>query len=313
MPDYSEYIIKKKDRIEFYNHPRGDYTFICDMFWGYEESVEIIKNQSKIEESKFDNAFSRIIIDETKKEITVKLDIFEHKNGVGILVNQLYLKLLKTQWKDWTIKYAEEGYDDFMRFLIENDYFEDKEYSLKRLNESSEDYLKNAWDEPVGTIVSTIQDGNLRYGLIQRNLAEIISEGEKMLNLKLDNTIPQDKIPFGGIHVNKDEQTVFIWYSLPSPKFKRWTEQYWKNWEVRYEYNGYENHYNKLGLKAELEKIKAELEKEAIGILKMYIVDDEREPYLKVEGEQRIATFRERKILKEKRRTIFNKSISEIK
>ena len=65
MPDYSEYIIIEKDEMEFHNHYRGDYTFLCDMFWGEKEAIRIIQNQSKIKESKFDNAHSRIIIDKT--------------------------------------------------------------------------------------------------------------------------------------------------------------------------------------------------------------------------------------------------------
>ncbi|HRD83134.1 MAG TPA: hypothetical protein PLL53_20415 [Saprospiraceae bacterium] len=312
MPDYSEYVIVENEKLEFYNHYRGDYTFLCDMFWGEKEAIRIIQNQSNIKESKFDNAHSRIIIDKTNKEIFIELDTYEHDNGVGILISEIYLELLRIRWNKWKVNRLENGYDDFMKMIINLNYFEDKEYRLNRIETQVHNY-ENYWDEPIGTLVSISTDKEVKFGIIEKNVAEVISKGEELLNEEFTNKLPNDKLPFGGIHINLINKEVKVWYSLPSPKFGKWASKYWKNWSLEYNFNGYKNHYQESKNVEILNQIIPNLRTKAISFLRDVILDNEREPYIKIEGEKRIADFRERGISKDKRRKIFEETIEKYK
>lgn len=109
MPDYSEYILIKDNKVEVYNHYRGDYTFLCDMFWGEKEARRIISNQTKGDEFKSDNAFSRIIIQEDERKVSFELYIPENEKGEGILMIKNYLDLLGMTWPGWEIHYLMNG------------------------------------------------------------------------------------------------------------------------------------------------------------------------------------------------------------
>lgn len=313
MPDYSEYIIIENNEMEFYNHYRGDYTFLCDMFWGEKEAFKIIKNQSKIEQSKFDNAHSRIIIDKTNKEIFLQLDSYEQVNGVGILIGEIYLDLLRIRWNKWKVHRLENGYDDFMKMIIHRDYFENKEYCLNWIETQVHNYEKYFWDKPIGTLVSISNNQKTKFGIIEKNVAEVISKGEELLNEQFANELPKDRLPFGGIHINTENKKVKIWYSLPSPKFGEWASKYWNNWNVEYNFNGYKNHYQESGNLKILNQIIPNLKMKAISFLRTVILENEKEPYIKIEGEKRIADFKEREISKDNRTEIFEKTIEEYK
>ena len=316
MPDYSEYIIKENDELKFHNHYRGDYTFLCDIFWGEEEAKRIISNQVKAEEFKGDNPFTRIIIDQDNREISLQIGIPENENGEGIIMIRKYLKLLELSYENWKINYLTEGYNDVIRFLNKNDYFKDNS-TLERIENFEPNYLKGAWDEPKGALISKERKAEISYEYVNQNIAEIISQGEKLISRNLKNKIPNDKIPFGGIHINEDKGKISLWYTIEPIKLKEWTKSIWPDWEIEFEFWGYEKQYEQIKMKEELKKIIGNLEINATENLKEEIVNSDKEPFF--DEPKRTYGFRPRKkdkemmsiefdeIIKKEKKTVPNK------
>ena len=97
---------------------------------------------------------------------------------------------------------------------------------------------------------------------------------EEIFNLKLNNRLFDDKVPFGGIHLNSDNRKIKVWYALPYPKFGEWSMSYWKEWELEYKFNDYKTQYVKCGKIELLNDLKKSLMKKAIDYLRTRIVDN---------------------------------------
>ena len=302
MPDYSEYIILKNKKLEFYNHYRGDYTFLCDMLWGEEEAKRIIKNQVKSATSKFNNPFSRIIINEDEKEVSFQLGIPENENGEGILMIKKYLELVKITWPGWKINYLHNSYTDVINL------FHQHNYDLSGISyQTAPDFLELVWDAPSGSLISLETNQEISYEFINKNIAEIISRGDKLCSQALSNKVPEDRIPFGGIHINQDSKTIQIWYTIEPYRINKWANKYWKGWQIEFMFWGYENHYAKIGKYDELKRILKELEDKAITLLKEEIINTQEEPYFN--KEKKLYTFIPRKMSKKMMSSEFDQLI----
>jgi len=278
MPDYSEYIIVKDQKLEIYNHYRGDYTLLSDIFWGEIEARRIIKNQTKSEKFKSDNPLSRIIINEDEKELSIDIGIPENENGEGLLMIEKYLDLLRANWDGWKITYLTEGFHDVIRILNTYNYFED-DCQIERINNYSPDYLKHVWDEPKGTLLSIEMDNAIQYEFKMENIAEIISKGTALISEPLTNEISDERIPFGGIHVNSDLKTVYVWYTIETIKLKEWIIGFWPGWQIQFDVFGYRKHFNQIGLEGKLKEIENKLKFNVVKMLNEEIIDKEDEPY----------------------------------
>lgn len=307
MPDYSDYIEIRNDKVQFRNHYRGDYTFKCDMIWGESEARRIIENQI-IGEFKGDNPFSRIIINNDTKEIFLDICYETHENGLGIVKIDLFLEMFRAGWPTWKVERFQSGYDSVVKYL--KDYDADINAYYQSIKEGIPDYEKDAWDEPKGTLVSVAIGNQNQFEIIDKNIAEIISEGEEFLTSSLKNKIELDRIPFGGIHFDKNESAVKLWYSFDSTNMEKWARKYWNNWTITNgELHG-KSHYELLGLLPEFEEANAYLKPHAIEELKDEIINTKKEPYL--DADVNTYQFRPRQMNKEEMAKRFDEIIKRI-
>ena len=237
MPDYSEYILKQHDTIKIYTNYRGDYTFLSDIFPGPEYAKKYIQQQSLQEFSKKDNALSAIVLNFDKKELLLEIYPGEQSDGTGIFQLEILLKLLSIQYPGWKILYAKNGTMDRLHFL-------DKEHSDEENDFMA--YQNLGWDEPRGTFVSVDQSETLTNFWNESSLYEIVPKGlDFILNQKNQQPIEENKFPFGGIHLDLNLKSIFFWYFNPTPFFKKWAQQYWKGFNISYEWNGYKPHFER--------------------------------------------------------------------
>ena len=302
MPDYSEYILIKNEQLTFHNHYRGDYTFLCDVFWGEQEAKRIISKQVSAEEFKGDNPFTRIIIDEDRKDVHLQIEIPEYKNGAGILTLKKYLELLQANWDGWSVKHLENGYYDVMRLLARYDQFGAKR-SIDRILDYVPAFLKQVWDEPQGTLLSRNNGKTVEYGYLAENVAPVIAEQEGLLDRKLENFIPTDRLPHGGIHIDQKAKKIQVWYTITPYNFEKWVQSYWPNWEVTFDFWGFENHYKLLKVEKELKEIENSLQQQTNRYLTDHIVNCDREPYF--DFADRTYKFKERERTKQWRKEKF--------
>lgn len=305
MPDYSEYIEITNKQVEYRNHYRGDYTFKCDILWGESEAKRIIKNQT-VGEFKGDNPFSRIIINNDTKQIYLDIGIEEHKNGAGIIKTELYIQMIKTEWSNWKIERFKSGYKDVVRYL--KDYDVDISKYYESIEEQIPNYKKFAWDEPKGTLVSKTVGNKTEFQLIDRNIAEILLDGDKILKSEFQNYIPENRIPFGGIHFNRNESSIKLWYSLDSTNMEKWARKYWANWTITNGELNCKTHYKLIGSSNQFNKANSFLRKQAFLELKNEILNVDKEPYI----EENTYQFTTRQMKKEYMVNRFEKMIQKI-
>ncbi|QXP59014.1 hypothetical protein [Olleya sp. HaHaR_3_96] len=232
MPDYSEYIIKENEEVEIFANYRGDYTFLSDIFLGPILAKEFIKRQTKLESTKGDNAFSAIVLDFDNKELLIEIYQGEEMDGSGIFTTEILLKLLEVQYSGWSIKYATNGISDRQEYISGTNYRE------------TYDYEKGAWDEPRGVLISLKNSSETKTFWNESSLYEIISKGtDFILKVENQNSIPENRFPFGGIHIDFNDKTMFFWYFNPTPQAEKWANKYWKDFQVSFLFNGYKNHF----------------------------------------------------------------------
>ena len=237
MPDYSEYIIKENEEVEIFTNYRGDYTFLSDIFLGPILTKEFIKRQTKIESTKGDNAFSAIVLDFDNKELLIEIYQGEEEDGLGIFTTEILLKLLEVRYPDWSIKYATNGILDRQEYIS----------STNHNNIETYDYEKDGWDEPRGVLISIKDSYETKIFWNEKSLYEIIPKGtDFILNVENQNGIPENRFPFGGIHIDFTDKKMFFWYFNPTPQAERWAEKYWKDFQVSFLFNGYRNHFELL-------------------------------------------------------------------
>lgn len=305
MPDYSEYIEITNRQVEYRNHYRGDYTFKCDILWGESEARRIIKNQT-IGEFKRDTPFSRIIINNDTKQIFIDIGIEEHKNGAGIIKTELYIEMIRTEWPNWKIERFKSGYSDVVRYLKDYDVDIGKYY--ESIKEQIPNYEKFAWDEPKGTLVSVTVGNKTEFQLIERNISEVLSDGDKILKSKFQNNIPPNRIPFGGIHFNTEESSIKLWYSLDSTNMEKWAKKYWANWTITNGELNCKTHYNLIGLSDQYNRAISFLRNQAFLELKNEIMNTDKEPCI----EENTYQFNTRQMKKEVMANRFEKMIQKI-
>ncbi|NQX85923.1 MAG: hypothetical protein HRT67_08455 [Flavobacteriaceae bacterium] len=239
MPDYSEYIIKENDEIEIFANYRGDYTFLSDIFLGPILTKEFIKRQTKLESTKGDNAFSAIVLDFDNKELLIEIYQDEEEDGSGIFSTEILLKILEARYPGWSIKYATNGILDRQKYLSIRNY-----KSIVFC-----DYDKDGWDEPRGTLISLNDNSETKIFWNELSLYELIPKGtDFILNEENQDNVPENRFPFGGIHVDFNDKKMFFWYFNPTPQAEKWAIKYWKGYEVSFLFNGYRNHFNILEL-----------------------------------------------------------------
>ena len=235
MPDYSEYLIVKDRKVECYNHYRGDYTFLCDMFWGEKEAKRIIRNQAKSNDLKSEDIFSRVIINENLEEVSFQIEIPENESGEGVLLVERYLDLVKVNWANWKVKYLEGGNYDVTRLLEEYNHSEVENIS-PTVERYIPDYLEHIWDAPKGTLMSKEEENEITYEFLNDNIATIISKGEALLSQALSNQVSDSRLPFGGIHIDQNSRKISLWYTIEPVKIREWAMRYWITWEVEFEF-----------------------------------------------------------------------------
>lgn len=181
---------------------------------------------------------------------------------------------------------------DVIRILSKYNYFKDST-RLDRLAKEVRDYAKDIWDEPIGTLISKDVNGHIAYEYVDENIATLILKGEQLLARDFSNEIPNDRLPFGGLHINTQDKKVELWYTIVPFQLKEWSSIHWPDWDIEFDFWGYEKHYQQIGLGAELKYIIQQLEGPAIQLLKEEIVNAEREPF--IDKKDQAYRFRPRK------------------
>ena len=281
MPDYSEYIEIKEGKVTFRNHSRGDSTFKCDMLWGEKEARIIILNQT-IGEFKGDNPYTRIIINHDSKEVLFQIGIEEHENGLGIVKTELFIKMLSKSWDGWNVKRFTSGYDDVIKYL--KIYSPELESIHNSIMNYIPDYFKNSWDEPKGTLVSIESNEELKFAIIDKNIADLIVKGESLFKVSYSNHVSDNRLPFGGIHINTNLKELKFWYSLDSTNMNVWASKYWNEWEIINSDFDSKEHYKIIGCKSEYENSFKNLTELAITDLKDEVIKTNKEPNIAKDG-----------------------------
>jgi predicted glutamine amidotransferase len=234
MPDYSEYIIKENEEVEIFANYRGDYTFLSDIFLGPILTKEFIKRQTKLESTKGDNAFSAVVLDFDNKELLIEIYQGEEEDGSGIFTTEILLKLMEVQYLGWSIKYATNGILDRQEYISYINYRETETY----------DFEKGSSDEPRGVLISLKDNSETKTFWNESSLYEIIPKGtDFILKVENQNIIPENRFPFGGIHIDFNEKKMFFWYFNPTSQAEKWANKYWKDFQVSFLFNGYRNHF----------------------------------------------------------------------
>ena len=263
MPDYSEYIIKINREIKIFSNRRGHYTFRADIFLGPDLTKAFIlrQHQHEYNYSIGDNAFSGVVLDFDKKELLLDDGHTEDEDGTGIFLTELFIKVLEIRYPGWKIKYAHNSITDRMQ------YVQDQNYDLQ-LNYESE-----GWDEPRGTFISLKQNAEIKLLWNELSLYEIIPKGIQYLkNYSNHVEIPKNRFPFGGLHFDVDNNTVFFWYCNPTPGAKKWAQPFLKKVHLTYLPNGYYTHFDIIEKNVFKDVISTAKEK-ALAILKHDIVN----------------------------------------
>jgi len=261
MPDYSEYIIKENGKVEIFTNYRGDYTFLSDVFLGPILTKEFIKRQTKQECSKGDNALSAIVLDYDREELLLEAYPSEEEDGTGIFTNEILLKLLEIRYPKWIVKYAKKGIADRLEYISKSNK-EDKIYN----------YEKHAWDEPKGTLISIKKNSEIVESWIELNLYDIIPKGPDFIfNAGNHKNIPENRFPFGGLHLDLNDKTLYFWYFNPMPLAEKWAKQFWEDYKVSFQFNEFRKQFELIDPQIFHQTIDAAKEK-AIGILRDDIV-----------------------------------------
>lgn len=301
MPDYSEYILKENKEVEIFANHRGDYTFLSDIFLGPILTREFIKRQTKIESTKGDNAISAVVLDFDNNELLIEIYQGEEEDGTGIFFTEMLLKFLEIRYPGWSINYATNGILDRQKYISGTNHKKIETY----------DYEKYGWDEPRGVLISIKDSSETKVFWNEKSLYEIIPEGiDFVLNLENQNTIPENRFPFGGIHVDYIDKKMFFWYFNPTPQAESWAKKYWEDFQVSFLFNGYGNHFELFKQSIFNEVINSGMEK-ALHILKESLVYS-YEKYSKISSSNERYYQELKKMNTSERLKIFEKTINEL-
>lgn len=231
----------------YYSHWCAN-TLPRDLFWGPEHALDFVSQQRSVavEDGWLDTIWAEggAVIDPQDKTLLLY-------GGEDLLydvpLRRLYLCMLNTAWRGWTIRWAFEGIVDIAEYLnvarehVIADSDNTKERAAVLAPPRARDWLR---------CICTIRcDGELAIypldGLLMDYLltgSQLLAAAKSVSSFSTLNTAEwTEEFPTGGFHIDLGERTVDFWMADDCPNGLAEVANAWDDWNVNWHKDRFES------------------------------------------------------------------------
>ncbi|MFO0941308.1 MAG: hypothetical protein U0930_11115 [Pirellulales bacterium] len=231
----------------FYNHWCAN-TITRDLFWGPEHALEFVSKQRSVDriDGWLDTVWAEggAVVDPNNRTLLIY-------GGQDVLydvpLRRLYLKLLRSAWGDWKIRWAYEGIVEIAEYVgVDRSHVipdkSPKNGSSLCLDPPSE----RDWVQCIGSMKSK---DSLRIYPLNCRTEDYLQIGPDLLSRSSDvDSLPSfrlldwtDSFPTGGFHIDFDQQQLHYWIAYDCPDVLTEISGAWEGWRVTWHHDKFES------------------------------------------------------------------------